>query len=421
MKNILSVFTQYKGLSKSAYVIFVARLVTSMGAFIWPLLTLILSRKVGYSASTIAIVSLGVGFLYIPASIVGGKLADKYNKKKLIIILDSLSIIFFISCAFVEPGNLMVGLFILAGMFANMEGPAFSALVAEASKPNEREKVYSLMYLGMNLGLIFGAAVGGLMFENHLQLMFLLDGLTTMISTLLIIVFVKTLDVSTFSEEDKNEYEDHEEEDKKVSTVLKERRPVLIQIMMFILVAMIYDQWSFVIPLYLEEIFASEGAKYFGLLASFNGFVVILFTPIITRVLQKVNEMPKMIIGVTLYSLSYLLIRDTAVYFVFFVMMTAFTIGEIVNLLGSSTYVSKRVPASHRGRISSLRGIGGFLGAVTGRIIVGVLIDNYSYSAAFTFLCVLGIVSAIIIAFNYKLDKKTFPKLYDQESVDKAA
>jgi MFS family permease len=259
------------------------------------------------------------------------------------------------------------------------------------------------------------------MFENHLHLMFQLDGLTTMISTILIIIFVKALDVSQFSEEDKNEYEDHEDADKKVFAVLKERRPVMIQIMMFVMVAMIYDQWSFVIPLYLEEIFASDGARYFGLLASFNGFVVILFTPVLTRVLHKIDEMPKMIMGVLLYSLSYLLIRDTAVYLVFFVMMTAFTVGEVVNLLGSSTYVSRRVPSSHRGRINSIRGIGGFLGAVSGRVIIGILIDSYSYAVAFTFLSALGIVSAIIITFNYRLDKKTFPKLYNQIPIDKVS
>ncbi|WP_339364605.1 MFS transporter, partial [Vallitalea maricola] len=188
-KKIFNMFSQYKGLSKSAYVIFYARIITNMGAFIWPLLTLILSRKIGYSALTISYISVGIGVLFIPANIIGGKLADKYNRKKLIIIFDLISVTFFISCAFVKPGNLMTILFAIAGIFANIEGPAFEALIADVSKPQEREKVYSLSYLGHNLGFMVGAAIGGFLFENYLSLAFIIDGLTTLTSTILIIVF----------------------------------------------------------------------------------------------------------------------------------------------------------------------------------------------------------------------------------------
>ena len=42
-----------------------------------------------------------------------------------------------------------------------MEGPAFKALIAESTLPAEREKVFSLAYLGFNLGFAFGAAMVG--------------------------------------------------------------------------------------------------------------------------------------------------------------------------------------------------------------------------------------------------------------------
>ncbi|KPU26570.1 hypothetical protein TR13x_09495 [Caloranaerobacter sp. TR13] len=411
-KKLVSIFSQYSGLSKSAYVIFFARIITNMGAFIWPLLTLILSRKIGYSASTIAIISLSIGILYLPATVLGGKLADKYDRKKIIIIFDFLSVVFFISCAFIEPSNLMTVLFVLAGLFANMEGPAFEALIADATKPQEREKVYSLSYLGHNLGFIIGAAVGGLLFEKYLSLAFIIDGLTTLSSTILIILFVNVLKTDDLKDNEKNEYEDHAGDDVSSFDILKERKSILIQLLVFMLAAFIYDQWSFTLPLYMETIFLDKGAQYFGLLASFNGLIVILFTPVMTRLLEKLNELPKIIIGLLLYSLSFLIIRNAVVYWVFFVMMFAFTIGEIINMLGSSPYISRRVPASHRGRINSYRNIGYFIGGIGGRVIMGWLIDTFSYATAFTVLGGIGVVSATIVYFNYKLDKKIFPKLY---------
>ncbi len=195
-------------------------MITNMGAFIWPLLTLILKDKMGYTPTMISYIFLIVGFLFLPANILGGKLADRFNRKRLIITFDCISVFFFILCAFVEPGIWMVIFFIIAGLFANIEGPAFDALVIDVVKPKDREKVYSLMYLGHNLGYMFGAAIGGLLFANHLSLAFVLDGITTLSSTILIIMLVQGVQ-KVESEEEENEYEEGIHETEKNSNILK--------------------------------------------------------------------------------------------------------------------------------------------------------------------------------------------------------
>ena len=207
MQHIKSMFFQYRGLSRAAYILFLGRMITNMGAFIWPLLTLILSQKIGLSASESAYATTGLSLFYLIGSIAGGKLADHFNRKKIIIVFDIISTIFFISCAFIPPGFWMILLFGLAGLFASMEGPAYDALVADATKPAEREKVYSLSYLGHNLGYMFGAAIGGLLFNNYLSLAFIFDGLTTITSTLLIILFVFPIAKETLTSDEINEYE----------------------------------------------------------------------------------------------------------------------------------------------------------------------------------------------------------------------
>lgn len=416
MKKLVEIFSQYKGLSRSAYVIFIGRLITSMGAFIWPLMTLIMSEKIGYSPTTIAYIFLGVGVLFLPANILGGKLADKFNRKKIIIIFDFISIFFFMMCAFVEPGHIMMILFVMAGLFANMEGPAFEALVADVTKPNEREKVYSLMYLGHNLGFMCGAVIGGLLFENFLSLAFILDGLTTLTSTVLIILFVKAINVDALDASEKNEYEDTVEHDTKVTSIIKERPSILIMIITFFFGAVIYDQWNFALPMYLTDMFGSDlGSKYFGFIGGFNAFVVISCTPIITYVLRRIHELPKVFFGQLMFAVSYVIIMNEPPYYVFFIMMFIFTIGELVNMLGSSPFMSRRVPASHRGRVNSFRNIAYFLGSSLGRVLMGFLIEKAGYSTAFATLATIGVLASVLIAFNYFLDKKTFPKLYEKK------
>lgn len=412
-KNFGRIFTQYKGLSRSVYIIFIARTVTNMGAFIWPMMMFILSGKMGYSPFFIGLISAGIGLIFLPATILGGKLADRYNKKKIIIILDTMSTLLFISCAFLEPGFPMLILFALAGLFATMEGPSFDALFIEASKPSERERVFSLTYLGMNLGLVFGAAMGGFLYQDHLSLAFVLDGLTTISSTLLIVLFVKSIKVEELEAHEVNEYENEAENHVSTFTVLKERKAVLIMIIVFSISSFIYEQWSFSIPLYLEDLFSDgTGAKLYGILVSFNGLVVILFTPILNLLLSRLKELPKIMMGIGLYSLSYLLIRDEPLKYIFFIMIFMFTIGEVMNTIGSSPYVSRRIPASHRGRISSYMSIGYMVGGMLGRILAGFSNEYLGYDFTFTAITGVGFICVVIVAINYRLDKKEFPKLY---------
>jgi len=411
------IFTQYRGLSKSIYIIFFARMVTNMGAFIWPMLTLIMSGKMGYSNVTIGILSAASGILFLPATIIGGKLADKFNKKKLIILFDTISIIFFISCAFLEPGIPMLIMFTLAGLFATMEWPAFDALFIEASKPNEREKVYSLSYLGMNLGLVFGAAVGGFLYEDYLSLAFVLDGLTTFTSTIMIILFVKTIKVDNLQAHEKNEYEEEEENHISTFKVLWNRRSVFVMVVVFSIASFIYEQWSFTLPLYMKDLFGDgAGARLYGLVVSFNGFIVIVFTPILTAVLSRFKELPKVMMGIGLYAVSFLMIVNEPLKYVFYIMIFAFTIGEIINTIGSSPFVSRRIPASHRGRVSSYMGIGYMIGGMNGRLAAGFATQYLGYDITFMSLSVIGAVCITIIAFNYRYDQRCFPKLYGENS-----
>lgn len=415
MSKLSNVFTQYRGLSRTAYVLFFGKMITNMGAFIFPMLSIILARKFGYSVTEIALVMIIVGVLYLPMTFIGGKLADRYNRKKLIIVFDVLSVVFFITCAFFQPGIYMMICFVLAGMFANLEGPAYEALIADTTLPSEREKVYSLSYLGHNLGYSIGAVIGGLLVENYLSFAFIFDGLTTLISTILIVSMVKVVKLENIAEEEINEYEDHEDEDKSTLAILKERKSVLVQILTFFLIAFIYDQWTFALPLYFTELYGENGSALYGYISGFNGVVVIMFTPIITSVLSQMKELQKVILGVGLYAFSFLIITGNPAYYVFFIMIFMFTIGEIINMLGQSPFISRRVPASHRGRVNSYVFIGFFLGSLVGKGVIGWLIENYSYDVGFYVLAITGAVTLVIVGLNMKLDQKIFPKLYKKD------
>ncbi len=73
---------QYQGLRREVYIIFVAKIVNAMGCFVFPLLALILTDKIGLSKSETGKLMSLFGVLFIPASMIGGKLCDVIGRKK---------------------------------------------------------------------------------------------------------------------------------------------------------------------------------------------------------------------------------------------------------------------------------------------------------------------------------------------------
>ena len=92
-------FTQYSGLKREVYILFVGKLVTAMGSFVAPMLTFFLTTKLGLSDGTSTLLIATASVLSFPAALLGGKLADKFSRKNIIIVFDILTISFYFLAA----------------------------------------------------------------------------------------------------------------------------------------------------------------------------------------------------------------------------------------------------------------------------------------------------------------------------------
>lgn len=66
MKNLI---TQYSGLKREIYILFVGKLVTAMGSFVWPMLTFLLTAKLGFSDGTAAMLIATAGLISLPVTL----------------------------------------------------------------------------------------------------------------------------------------------------------------------------------------------------------------------------------------------------------------------------------------------------------------------------------------------------------------
>lgn len=409
-------FSQYKGLKKEIYVLFFGRMVTAMGSFVYPMLTLMMKVKLNFSPSQIAIF-LAISTLFsLPASVIGGKLTDTIGRKKIIVFFDLVTVVLFIAAG-IFPFSMATLVIIFAGsLFQQMKGPAFQAMIADFSTPQDREKAFSLSYLGFNLGFMIGPALGGLLFANYFGLSFIINAVCTLISTILImkLVFEKnsvknSLETPTFSLGSDYELAD---ETTTTWTIIKNRKIILGVMIAGALSGAVYGLVGFLLPLNLETLYQDQGAVIYGTLCSFNGFVVIAATPLMMMISRKWKEIPKMLLGVLLFVAGLVIFGFTTGLVFSFLGMMVYTIGEVINTLGGSPYITRRIPASHRGRIFAVSAIAGTVIAIISQLSIGFLLERYPYSFLWSIYIMVGFVVVLMLLVLYRLDKKTFPKLY---------
>lgn len=407
----MNLLNQYRGLKREVYVLFYGRVMTSMGGLVWPLMTLILSNKMGMSATQIANLLLVMSIIQLPCTLLGGKVADHFNKKTVIIVCDMITVISYLICTFIPLGNISIALFYIAGMFASFEYPSYDALVADLTSPDEREKAYSLNYLGMNLGLVLAPTLGGLLFANHLNIAFLITSLATFSSTALIFFFIKDIKREIKEGESVNVYEDGTTSS--ALTVLLSNHSILLYTFLTGLVGLVYSQFNFLIPLNMEASYGEMGATFFGMLTSTNAIVVIVGTPLLTNIFTTMRDIHKMVLGIVFEVLGlamYIFIQDML--WLSFVSMIIFTIGEICSTLGNSPYMTKRIPASHRGRIYAIGTVFGTLFQSISQKGVAHLVDTQTLPFVWCVITIIGIFSIVGMLWLSFIDKREYPLLY---------
>lgn len=410
----MKLFSEYRGLRKELYILFIGRVMTNMGSMIWPIFTLILNQKLGLNAQTIAYCLFVYSIVSFPVSLIGGKLADKMNKKNIIICGDIVSILAYVYCFFVPVTVSSIIIFAIASLFQSIERPAYDALVADFTTSENREKAYSLSYLGGNLGLVLSPTIGGILFNNHLNLAFLISGCSIALSTILIALNVKDI----HKEVDTSAMANYEKEIDKDSSAFKyilQNRVILFYICIVALQELVYGMFNYLMPLDLTAIHHENGSIIFGTVTSVNALVVVIGTPLLTKWFRKVIDVNKIMLSSLFIVSGYIVFRfGVNIIFMCYISMIVFTIGEVFNTLAAKPFLTRRIPSTHRGRILSIEMVVCGLFTSIMEIVIGSIYDHLGSASAWTLVIGIGLSIILLIQVLKYLDKKDHPFMYNK-------
>ncbi len=412
MKAIIGLVSQYRGLRKEIYILFFGRIVTNLGSMIWPMLTMILSQKLGMGAFAISVLTVASMCIMMPANLLGGRLADRLNKKNVIVVCDCVSVVCYVACAILPLGYFSVALMIAAGICQSMEYPSYNALIADLSATAERERAYSLQYLGGNLGLVLSPTIAGFLFKDYLWLAFLISGIAIGCSTVLIALRIR--DITPVRDESAAAAYQAAQEDGSLREILRGSRILILYLIAGALAGAAYNQYTYLMPLDMGKVHGDAGAVLYGTVSSLNCIVVVVFTPIITRLFRRLPETKKLFIGQALFIAGYLifllLIGHIPTYYL---AMLLFTWGEVFCTIADGPYLSRRIPSSHRGRVNGISSVLGTVIHGVCALAVGKLYDGAGRTAAWTLVLLILAAALFLSLILIRRDRTVYPKPYE--------
>ncbi len=359
---------QYIGLSRCVYVVALSKLIQTIGAFIWPLFTIILTTKLGLSNEITALfvtISVVSGFA---GAIIGGYISDHLGRIRSIVLFEVLATISFGATLLDTNGFAIASLLSFGMFFFSLAGPAHNSLLANVSKTEEKELAYSLHFQMSKIGVILGPVVGGMLLARNFRLFIILDVLTTLFGLVLLVTFVK-------EKKDKVGINPFERAvDTPLLGLLKDRPIVIYYALLSMFVAIIYGQMDYSFPIFIMNT-VENGERLFVYLYSFNGFIVVGLTAVVTYLMREYSGSAKVLLGLLMYMVavySNVFVKEAHH---FFFMMFVFSLGEIIISIGMGPKLSKMVPVNMYGKVVSFVQIFYVLGHLIATVVPVVLIS----------------------------------------------
>jgi MFS family permease len=409
-------FGGYFELPKPIWILFVVRIINAMGNFVYPFLTLFLTKKIGLSASEAGNFFIAAAVLSMLGSLIGGKLADNYGRKKLMLIFQGIAALFFLACGFLGNSIWVPILLSVAGFFSGAAQPANSAMVTDLTNKENRKHAFSLLYLGINFGFAIGPMIAGFLYNNYTQLIFFGNAGSIVISLILVGFFIKETAPTEEEIENSKQIEDDESaEDTSVGVALLNRPTLMLFLVGRTINQLVYATIGFAIPIQMAKTFGDKlGPEYFGYLMSFTGLVVITLTIPTIKLMGKIRPVVNMAIAGVFYAVGFGMLGFVSSFWLFILSGLIFTIGEIIEATNSGVYVANHSPINHRGRFNAIIPLVTGLGSTFGPKIFGVYSDSYGLTSMWVLCFVLAMISSVFMLWLRVFEDKWNVKKYSR-------
>ena len=378
-----------------------------VGIFVYPFMVLLLTRHLGYSdAWTGAFMSVAA-IAYLPGSLLGGKLADKIGRKRVMVGGQVLASTMFVICGFLGTSRL-VPLFILLNLlFDGLTDPARSALMTDVTDAGNRQASFSLNYLGHNLGFSLGPVLAGLFFYRAPSWLFFGNAIAATISILFVAIMVPE------SKPDQSIIEKSLHTDSAEKAVsggllkaLMAKPRLLLLALCITFFSFSYSQSLFALPLYTTRLFGERGATLYGSMMSLNAVVVVLSNALVVTALRKFHPLRNIALAGVLYAVGFAFMGLAKTPIWFYLLTVTFTLGEVIDATNTHYHIANNTPISHRARFSAILPIIMGFGHGIAPLIGGQVSTRHGLGTLWIIVGITALIGAAGVYLLYRTEPK---------------
>jgi len=399
--KIKSVYREYPDAFK---VLVLATFIDRLGAFIlFPFYSLYITEHFG-----VGMIEVGILFSIFAAgnifgSTIGGALADKYGRRRIVLLGLVVSGVSNILMGLVNDLNLFYILAIFIGLIGNIGGPARQAMVADLLPKEQQAEGFGILRVAFNLSAVIGPLLGGIIATRSYMLLFILDAVTSIITAIIVYLVIP---------ETKPQKLDNEPEESVVKTiigykeVLKDRVFVLFLSISAITV-LVYMQMNSTLSVFLRDVhgFSEQG---FGWLLSMNAIMVVFLQFWISKKISKYHPMKMMAFGVLFLMIGFSMYGFITEPYLFFIAMAIITVGEMIVFPIGQVAVASLAPEDKRGRYMAVYGFQWAIPNLFGVLVAGLVMEFIGPSWVWYFAGILSIISIIGFSLLHSVTEKRF-------------
>ncbi|MFC4321629.1 MDR family MFS transporter [Litchfieldia salsa] len=392
---------------RTLWVLVIGMVINVTGAsFLWPLNTIYIHDQLGKSLTVAGIVLMLNSGASVIGNLVGGTLFDKVGGYKSVLIGIIISMAAIAGLVFFNEWPYYVILLIVLGFGSGIVFPAMYAM-AGSVWPEGGRRAFNAMYVGSNVGVAVGAALGGLVASYSFQYVFTANAVMYLVFLLLAVFGYRSINV------DKAEQQNVLGQKKVIKNYTKLRALLIVSIG-YILCWLAYSQWASTIASYTQGLGISM--KQYSILWTINGALIVIGQPVVNTVVRFFAKTLKsqIVIGIFIFIGSFIVLLNTTQFTGFIVAMLILTVGEMFVWPAVPTIANELAPKGregfYQGIVNSMATGGRMLGPVVG----GVLVDLFGMSMLFFVL--IGLLT-ISVFTTLVYDRKLKQSAVNEENV----
>ncbi len=354
----------------SFWTVVVVNFIDKLGeSLLYPFFALYLTRQFSVDMTQVGLllaVFSGAGFL---GGFPGGVLSDRLGRKSIIIFSLLSSSFSDLLLGVARSFNVFAIVAFIAGMFSQVGGPSYEAIIADLLPEEKRAQGYGVRRVAFNLAVVVGPVIGGFLATRSYMSLFIADAVISTIAAAVVFFYLQET-------RPQQAVESSEEQDNSFGGYGRVFRNG--SFMMFLLIStlawLVYININTTLGVYLRDQHGIFESGY-GWILSLNAAMVVLFQFWITRRLEKQPPMLMMALGTLLLAGGFALYGFVAGYGAFLLAMAVVTVGEMICFPVSSALSVTFAPADMRGRYSYIYDLSWGIAYMLGPYLAGVIMD----------------------------------------------